>query len=182
MPRKKNKRTPFFGGMIAFIVMIAQGFAVTGHCADPFAAIPVPKEPVVLSVSGMIANHNADGRAEFDLATLMSYPSSHISTTTAWTEGINTFEGIAAETLLNIVQANGTIAEFSALNDYTVSINLDDPIKHGAIIAYLHNGQRMSVRDKGPLWLIYPLDSNPELQSPIYRDRMIWQLRSINVK
>lgn len=34
----------------------------------------------------------------------------------------------------------------------------------------------MSVRDKGPLWVIYPYDSDPALQSEVTYARSIWQL------
>ena len=141
-----------------------------------------PQGQVVLSVSGDIHYTNADGKADFDMATLMSMPSTRIETTTPWTHGKVTFEGISVKSLLNLVGAKGHTGEFRALNDYTVRIELSDPVENGAIIAYLQDGKRMSVRDKGPLWLIYPMDSDPKLQTPVYQDRMIWQLRSIQVK
>jgi hypothetical protein len=28
----------------------------------------------------------------------------------------------------------------------------------GAIVAYLNNGKRMTVLEKGPLWIVYPYD------------------------
>ncbi len=40
----------------------------------------------------------------------------------------------------------------------------------------------MAVRDKGPLFVIYPYDSNTELQSELYFGRSAWQLRTIEVQ
>jgi hypothetical protein len=39
----------------------------------------------------------------------------------------------------------------------------------------------MSVRDKGPLWVIYPYDAVPEYKSERIYARSIWQLVSIEV-
>ncbi len=40
----------------------------------------------------------------------------------------------------------------------------------------------MSIRENGPLWVIYPMSEHPELQEAIYTSRLIWQLIGIDVK
>lgn len=40
----------------------------------------------------------------------------------------------------------------------------------------------MPVRDRGPLFVIYPFDSQSELRNAIYYSRSAWQLRSIEVQ
>jgi len=37
------------------------------------------------------------------------------------------------------------------------------------------------VRDKGPLFMIYPFDAQPELRSAVYYSRSVWQLSEIEV-
>ena len=44
------------------------------------------------------------------------------------------------------------------------------------------NGKRLSLRDKGPIWVIYPMTDNKELQDPAYNQRLVWQLVKIEVK
>jgi hypothetical protein len=39
----------------------------------------------------------------------------------------------------------------------------------------------MSVREKGPLWVIYPFDDVPEYQNETIYSRSIWQLDRIEV-
>ena len=39
----------------------------------------------------------------------------------------------------------------------------------------------MTVRDKGPFWIIYPFDSNPDYQSEVIYSRSIWQLNRLEV-
>ncbi len=44
------------------------------------------------------------------------------------------------------------------------------------------DGERLSLRDKGPLWLMYPIDDHAELQDPLYNVRLIWQLTSMELR
>ena len=149
-----------------------------------------PQGTVVLSIQGNVqiasppdtAPQHSERKVDFDMAMLMALPVTRIETTTPWTKGLTHFEGVAIKDLLRAVAATGEISEFTALNDYTVRIPLNDFSQFGAIIAYKVNGKMMGVRDKGPLWVIYPLDAHTQLQNAQYRDRMIWQLRSITVK
>ncbi len=63
-----------------------------------------------------------------------------------------------------------------------MKIPATDWVDGGPIIAYLQNGNPMSVRDKGPLWVIYPYDDNPDYQSEVTYSRSIWQLDRITVE
>jgi hypothetical protein len=40
----------------------------------------------------------------------------------------------------------------------------------------------MPVRDKGPLWVIYPLDDHPEIDGQETHAKMIWQVRRLDVE
>jgi hypothetical protein len=40
----------------------------------------------------------------------------------------------------------------------------------------------MTVRDKGPLWIVYPYDAKPEYRQELIYSRSIWQLDHIEVK
>ena len=43
-------------------------------------------------------------------------------------------------------------------------------------------GAPMSVRDKGPLWIVYPYDQNTDYQSEVVFSRSIWQLNRITIQ
>lgn len=68
-----------------------------------------------------------------------------------------------------------------AINDYSVEIPLADAVEGGPIVAYERNGAVMSLRDKGPLWIVYPFDSDPAYQTEAIYSRSIWQLEEITV-
>jgi hypothetical protein len=69
-----------------------------------------------------------------------------------------------------------------ALNDYTTEIPVDDFTKYNVILALKRDGEYMPVRDKGPLFIVYPYDSDPELRSQKYYSRSAWQVARLIVK
>ncbi|HLL17733.1 MAG TPA: hypothetical protein VK439_03030, partial [Rubrivivax sp.] len=77
--------------------------------------------------------------------------------------------------------AHGGTLRLVALNDYRVDMPFDDAQRHDVIVARLLDDKPMAVRDKGPLFVIYPFDARPELRNAIYYSRSAWQLRTIEV-
>ncbi|WP_037230322.1 hypothetical protein [Roseobacter sp. GAI101] len=69
-----------------------------------------------------------------------------------------------------------------AINDFSVKIPASDAFQYNVILALFSNGQKMSIRDKGPIWLIYPMDDHEELRDDRYNSRIIWQLTSLTVE
>jgi len=130
----------------------------------------------ILTVSGKI-NHQGHGvQIQYDLAGLEAMGKTEIQTTTIWTDGVLTFEGVSLDVLANRFGVEGGTIHASAINDYVVHIPVSDAVPDGPIIAYRVNGQEMSVRNKGPLWLIYPYDSNAKYRTEVIYSRSIWQL------
>ncbi|MBL8671109.1 MAG: molybdopterin-dependent oxidoreductase [Alphaproteobacteria bacterium] len=144
--------------------------------------LAAPKGPVILEVVGKIAATNAGNRATFDLAMLEAMETRGIETATPWTQGRRKFEGVPVKALLAAVGATGAKVRAVALNDYGVDIPAADLVERGAILAYRMDGKTLSVREKGPLWIIYPFDSVSGLWTDLYFTRSIWQLRSLRIE
>lgn len=113
---------------------------------------------------------------QYSLDDLRAIDATEFETTTIWTDGPQTFTGVSLHVLLESIGAEGSALAATAINDYAIEIPVTDAIPGGPIIAYERNGATMSVRDKGPLWIVYPYDSNPEYQSEVTYSRSIWQL------
>lgn len=141
-----------------------------------------PTGPVVLQVSGKIALTNSGDLAEFDAAMLDALPVSHIATTTPWQKGVVSFAGPSLKTLLNAVGAHGQTLRMVALDDYTVQIPVDDAVQFNPVLSRRMNGVALKVRDRGPLFLIYPFDDRPALKNELYYNRSIWHLARIVVE
>ena len=152
--------------------------SVAAHAA-PLAA---PKDKPILTVSGAISETNSDAGAQFDRAMLEQIGMATIETTTPWYKGPMKFEGVPLDKLMEAVGAKGGKVVAYALNDYTTEIPIEDFTKHHAILAMKRNGEYMPVRDKGPLFVVYPYDSDPELKSQTYYSRSAWQVARIVVK
>lgn len=144
--------------------------------------LPAPADRVVLTVRGNIARTNAPGEARFDLAMLEALPRTGFSTSTVWTDGVAHYEGVLLADLLALVGAAGSAVNASAIDGYMVQIPTHDLQPDGPILAFLRDGARMPVRDRGPLWVIYPYDANPAYRNDTTYARSIWQLILIEVE
>ncbi|KQT58547.1 hypothetical protein ASG54_22690 [Aureimonas sp. Leaf460] len=143
--------------------------------------LPHPDGPVVLTVSGSISNTNGDGAARFDMGTLEAMAGRSATMETPWTEGATRFDGPFLREILAAVGAKGGTLRFVALNDYASDIPSADATDLDTILATHMNGKPMSVREKGPLFLIYPFDQSADLYNEKYFSRSVWQVKEIKV-
>ena len=155
-----------------------------GLTALPASAetLPSPQGDILLTVTGNLTNTNAEGAAQFDLAMLESLPVTEFSTSTVWTDDVQRFEGVALAHLIEVLGIDGTQLHATAVNDYGIDIPIKEIDESGPIVAYRMNGKTMSLRDKGPLWIVYPYDSSPEMRSEVIYSRSIWQLDRIEAQ
>lgn len=143
--------------------------------------LPLPKGEVILTVRGRIAATNDGALARMDRDLLLAWGTQELRTATPFTDGISTFSGVLASRLLDILGADGTQLLAQALNDYAVAIPIDELRAYPVLLALDRDGQPLSVRERGPLWVIYPWSQHPELDDRIRRQRSIWQLMAIEV-
>ena len=72
--------------------------------------------------------------------------------------------------------ATGESITISALNDYRIELPMNEVGTDGPLLAYLKDGQPMTVRERGPIWLLYPFDDNVAYQNELTYSRSIWQV------
>ncbi|ALV08029.1 hypothetical protein DES44_0878 [Roseateles depolymerans] len=144
--------------------------------------LPSPTGPVVLSIGGALRLTNKDGLAQFDMAMLERLPQTSFQTQTPWYGQPRKFTGPLLRDVLNAVGANGTAIEARALNDYRVTIPVVDTQRYDVIVARLMDDKPMPLRDKGPLFIIYPFDRHAELRSSLYYGRSAWQLKRLDLR
>src|SRR5919107_1664990 len=99
-----------------------------------------------------------------DRPMLEALGTSGFETTTPWYPGPVRFEGVRMDRLLEAVGASGDRVLAYALNDYTTELPVSDFAAYGVLLAFKRDGEYMPVRDKGPLFIVYPFDSRPELK------------------
>jgi hypothetical protein len=157
---------------------------VVGMASLPAAAgdLAKPQGKVVLTVSGKIGAQNSAEGAQFDIAMLEALPGRVSAVNTPWYDSKKTFEGPLGSALLDAVGATGQTLRVVALNDYAAEIPVEDFRKFPVILATKLDGKPMAVREKGPLFVIYPFDADPSLFNEKYFNRSVWQVKAIEVK
>jgi hypothetical protein len=149
-----------------------------GAKADP---LPEPTGTVVLTIGGKVRRTNLDGHAAFDMAMLEALPQRSFSTKTPWYAQPRKFTGPLLRDVFASVGGQGQTIRAIALNDYRIDIPFEDVTRFDVVLARLLDDQPMTVREKGPLFMIYPFDSTPILRNALYYSRSVWQLKAIDL-
>jgi hypothetical protein len=144
-------------------------------------ALEQPKGAVVLTITGQISQMNEGKTAVLSMKMLSQLRQRTISTKSPWYPTGATFVGPLLRDVLGAVGAKGKTVTAYALNDYYTEIPFDDAFKYDVILAHLMNGKPMAVRDKGPLFVVYPFDAVPELQTQVYYNRSAWQVNRLKI-
>jgi hypothetical protein len=148
--------------------------------ADGWALEPASGR-VVLTISGQVSEGNQAGQAQFDMAMLERLPQHSFIMRTPWYNQPRKFTGPLLRDVLAAAGARGSKLRAIALNDYVVDLPFEDAQRHDVLLARLLDDQPMAVRDKGPLFIVYPFHTQPELRNALYFSRSAWQLKSIEV-
>jgi hypothetical protein len=162
--------------MIRLLCACAAWLALSAHALEP------AKGKVILTIQGKVGETNSPKGAVFDMAMLKSLPQQTFSTHTPWDKTPTKFQGPLLRDVLAAAKASGTTIKAVALNDYKTQIPMGDAAKFDVIVAHSMNGQDIPVRTKGPLFIVYPFDSQPELKTPTYYERSAWQLQRMEIE
>ena len=136
---------------------------------------------VMLQIEILRGDGVADRRFELTAEDLRAMGHDLILTSTPWTKGVQSFEGVSLHTLLDNLKVSSGKMYMYAVNDYRIEVPITDAQPGGPIIAYENNGLPMPLRDKGPLWLVYPYDAAADFRSETIYSRSIWQLNRIEI-
>jgi hypothetical protein len=167
---------------LRFWMLVIAAFSVALVPALKAAETPQPATKPMLTVSGKIAASSSEDGVQFDRDALEALGMVTIETTTPWYKGVVKFEGVPLHKLMQSVGATGESVTAIALNDYSSELPIGDFAKYGVILALKRDGQYMPVRDKGPLFIVYPYDAIPELRSQKFYSRSVWQVSRLVVK
>lgn len=178
-----RQRLPMHG----FIALALLVICLTASDRSAAETLPAPEGPVLLEVTGAIAVTNArDDRgrplAALDLALLERFGGTSLETETPWTQNRVVFEGIAGAQLIELLGVEAQTAVAVALNDYRVDIPVSDFREADLLIAYRRDGEVMRVRDKGPLWIVFPFSEDRKYSSNEYLARSVWQLHRLDFR
>ena len=172
------------GRSLRFLVAAVLCIAFLAASSTPRAASDLerPRGQVLLTVTGDIARRNSADGAQFDRAMLDGLGSATLRTSTPWTEDVAEFWGVPVRAVLDRVGARGTSVRAVAFNDYAIDIPISDFRDYPVLLAAEQDGRRLTARDKGPLWIVYPLDDMTDGRNRLIERKMVWQLVELHVQ
>ncbi len=114
---------------------------------------------------------------DLSLEQLEAMPQVTVVTGNEFSDGKVTYRGpLVRDVLAELGLDKLDTVRFIAANDYYVDIPTQDFRDYDAILAMEADGQKLSRREKGPLWLMYPISDHASLNDPVYMRRLIWQV------
>ena len=134
--------------------------------------------PVVLTI------HPARGMPPIELtdADLMAMAQTSFVTSTLWTAERHSFSGPSLHRVLAQVGAEPSApVRLVAANDYAVTLDPERIGEQYPIIANRLDGAPFSIREKGPLWVMFPFDQEPEFKTELHYSLSVWQLTDIRL-
>ena len=164
------------------LALLLAGLGATLSVRARAAPLPPPSGSPILIVSGKIRSVNDGARAVFDRPMIEALGMEAVVTKTPWYKESERFEGVRLTRLMSFVGAFGDRVLVSALNDYSSELPLSDFTQYGTLLALKRNGEYLPVSDKGPLFIIYPFDSNPDLRQDKFYMRSVWQVSEMEVR
>lgn len=102
-------------------------------------------------------------------------------TSTIWTDGVLEFRGVPLSEVLQAVGVTSGKVVFVATNDYSAEMPVEEVTEEVPLLAMSIDGHPMTLRDKGPVWLVFPYDLSAEYQSEVVYSRSVWQMVRIEV-
>ena len=137
----------------------------------------IAQEQVMLTITNVSGNVIVELTEE----ELFAMEQTSIFTENECVDGLVEFSGPLARDIIALLgDAEIEALKLTATNDYSVKVPVSDIMEYDVIFAMMQDSVRFSARDKGPIWVIYPMTDHVELQDRIYNDRLIWQLVQVN--
>ncbi len=145
--------------------------------------IPLPKDEIILTVTGKINAANKENSIVMDLSTIESIGLVEYSVEDPFEEEQRIFRGVLMRDLLDLweVDPQATVLEMTALNDFKAEVPISMLREFPVIFALQQDGEYMTPDYRGPAMLVFPYGYYK--LDPLNINRYwIWQIKSIIVK
>ncbi|MDR5651143.1 oxidoreductase [Ruixingdingia sedimenti] len=153
-----------------------------GLTAAPLRALAPDAESPLLTVSGLIGPEDAEGvEITFDDAMLAALPQVGFTTATIWTSGPHHYSGPSLLSVLALAGARGKRVTAVAANAYRSTLAIDALEDTAPIITRRIDGQPFGLRERGPLWIMFPFDEAPRFRTERHFAQCVWQLTGLIV-
>ena len=163
---------------IASLLFLQFSMAAVSWACD----LPQPVGEAILIIDGEIGACNVDREARFDRVMIEALPATEVRTRNPWEHGRVAYQGVLLRDLLQYVKARGKVLDISALNDFHTEISVADAESYNILLAYRREGVDLTVRDKGPFFIVFPFSEISKLETEERFAQSIWQVSHISVR
>ena len=140
------------------------------------------KERTIITITGKISPDIPNGAAKIGYDTLEKIGVKELTTRTFYSKKQYNFSGVLMRDLMAYVGATGKTLEITALDDYRINVPIADYEKYDVLLVFKLDGKNLSIRERGPARIIYPVEQHSELNDKKYASRYIWQIKGMKVK
>ncbi|WP_137938286.1 hypothetical protein [Chitinivorax sp. B] len=116
----------------------------------------------------------------FSDAQLQALPQAGLRTATQWNPKEIDFQGPLLSTILKLRHASTVTVVAS--NGYVSALPLTDIERYQPILAISGNGQRLTIKEKGPYMTLFPYSQYSELRRSSRENLYVWYVKKIIVR
>lgn len=151
--------------------------AIASVCTTLVFASVALAEEAILTVNSVV-----DGRSvSFTYEELLALPQTEFRTGTIWTSDVDSYAGPSLVAVLDAAEMPLDNLRIYAINDYNVELPTDRISADAPVLALQVNGRPFSIREKGPIWLLFPFDDDDSYRTEDHFALSVWQLQQIDV-
>lgn len=111
---------------------------------------------------------------------LQALPQTQFTTSTPWTLKAHTYQGPKLSLVIDKFEQPITSIQVFAYNGYAIDMKASEWQQYPFILAMQQDGKALTLRNKGPLWILLPFDENPKFSSTqSFLIQSIWQIEKI---
>jgi len=147
---------------------------------EPVKVATQKKEDTILSILTAKESGCHTSHIQLNETALMALPQQEFTTNHTWSETADTFRGPLLKDVLELACNNTQTLNLKAINDYSIRMDFTMAQPLEPIVAHTVNGKRLSVREKGPLWVMISTDQHKVAPKSLDA-MMIWQLSDITI-
>ena len=161
-----------------FFGFLACLFIGSQVAASPSTSRPVERDILSLEIAG-----RPEAARRLSLSSLERLPQQTYAAMLPAEKRISRWQGVPLSQLFDAAQlGESKHLRVDALNDYSALIPLSDLSAYQPILAYRRDDRYIGISERGPLFIIYPLVSHPELRTQLYFNRTVWQVSRITLE
>lgn len=151
--------------------------------ARPITLTAPPPAEVLLTLRGAVGVTNRGAQLDLGWAQLAALRQVRLVVDDPDLKRQAVYDGVLLQDVLALAEAPRTITALDcvALNDYRISIPGAILTRWPLVIAHTRDGQRLEVRSKGPLEIVFP--NRAFAIDPVrYNQMWVWHLREITIR